>query len=137
MPRALVGIAALAILALPVVAQVRGGSQGSKPATDAELSEQASAAANAAAASAEAAMAAANAAAAADEAAAAAGSDNEATGARAYEPHSVTANDMIMDNDMSMDTNMAMDENMATENMTMDGNWPRDPPAPPPRGRGG
>src|SRR4051794_7214481 len=116
MLRALVGIAAFAILALPVVAQVRGGSSGSKPATDAELSEQASAAANAAAASAEAAMAAADAAAAAaDEAAAAAGSDNEATDATAYDANSTMGDDMILDNDMSMDTNMAMDENMTMD----------------------
>ena len=104
MLKALAGISILALLALPVIAQVR--HHRAHPSTQTEgatvPTQAARDAANAADAAANEAAAGANAA-----AAAAAGDDNVATDATAYDANA----------DMSMDTNMTMDENVAANDV--------------------
>jgi hypothetical protein len=100
----LAGIAVVAMLALPVVAQVRRGGHRSHP--YAGMSQSQSDAANAAFE-----------ASAAADAAAAAASENMEMG-----PDDNMAADMSYDanSDMSMDTNMTMDDMSMDTNMSMD-----------------
>jgi hypothetical protein len=109
MLRALAGIAIVAMLALPVVAQVR--HHRAHLSTAPHVESNAVTAADEAAMNAAMAEATNAAAAAANEAAAAVGDDNVATDATAYDANADMSMDtnMTMDNDMSMDTNMTMD----------------------------
>ena len=93
MLRPLAGFAAVALLALPVVAQVR--HHRARPSAAAQAARNATIAADAAA----------------NAAAEVAEDDNMATAATAYDANADMSMDtnMTMDNDMSMDTNMTMD----------------------------